>query len=147
MASVSREAEIAGLVPGMTQADARAVCPGVDAMPADTAADAALLDRLVSWCGRYTPWVAAEGRDGIFLDVTGCAHLFGGEAAMRADLVRRLEGFGFTARAAVADTPGRPGRWPVSARITLSCRPVGRARRWPGCRWRRCVSIRRRRAD
>ena len=112
VASVSREAEIAGLAPGMTQADARAVCPGVDAMPADTAADAALLDRLVSWCGRYTPWAAAEGRDGIFLDVTGCAHLFGDEAAMRADLVRRLEGFGFTARAAIADTPG--AAWAVA---------------------------------
>ena len=96
----------------MTLADARAVCPGVDAVPADPVADAALLDRLVSWCGRYTPWAAAEGRGGIFLDVTGCAHLFGGEAAMRADLVRRLEGFGFTARAAIADTPG--AAWAVA---------------------------------
>ena len=112
VASVEHEAEIAGLSPGMTLADARAVCPEVNAVPADPAADAALLDRLVSWCGRYTPWAAAGGRDGIFLDVTGCAHLFAGEAAMRADLIRRLEGFGFAARAALADTPG--AAWAVA---------------------------------
>ena len=106
VASVTRAAEIAGLAPGMTLADARAVSPAVDAVPADPAADAALLDRLVVWCGRYTPWAAAAGRDGIFLDVTGCAHLFGGERAMGDDLIHRLSGFGFAARIAVADTPG-----------------------------------------
>ena len=103
---LDREAKFTGLTMGMTLSDARAVFPAVAVASADPTADAALLDRLVAWCGRYTPWAAAEGRDGIFLDVTGCAHLFGGEAAMCADLVTRLGSFGFTARAALADTPG-----------------------------------------
>lgn len=111
VAALDGAAEQAGLALGMTLADARAVAPELHAVPADPAADAALLDRLVSWCGRYTPWVAAAGLDGIFLDASGCAHLFGvppslGEAAMCGDLVRRLEGFGFAASAAMADTPG-----------------------------------------
>ena len=110
--ALDREAELTGLTMGMTLPDARAVFPAVVVVPADPAADAALLDRLVAWCGRYTPWAAVEGRDGIFLDVTGCAHLFGGEAAMCADLTARLESFGFTARAALADTPG--AAWAIS---------------------------------
>ena len=40
------------------------------------------------------------------LDITGCAHLFGGESALIADLVARLHAQGFHARAAIADTPG-----------------------------------------
>ena len=109
---LDREAKFTGLTMGMTLSDARAVFPAVAVASADPTADAALLDRLVAWCGRYTPWAAAEGRDGIFLDVTGCAHLFGGEAAMCADLVTRLGSFGFTARAALADTPG--AAWAIS---------------------------------
>ncbi len=110
--ALEHEAELAGLTPGMTLADARAVFPAVDVAPAEPAADAALLDRMVAWCGHYTPWAAAEGRDGILLDVTGCAHLFDGEAALCADLIRRLEKFGFAARAALADTPG--AAWAVA---------------------------------
>ncbi len=117
VAAVEGAAEQAGLAPGMTLADARAVAPGLRAAPGDPVADAALLDQLISWCGRYTPWVAAAGPDGIFLDASGCAHLFGkpaskGEAAMCSDLIRRLEGFGFAARAAMADTPG--AAWAVA---------------------------------
>ncbi|WP_247887023.1 DNA polymerase Y family protein [Azospirillum sp. SYSU D00513] len=41
----------------------------------------------------------------MLLDVTGCAHLFGGEEALRADLIARLRRAGFAVRAAVADTP------------------------------------------
>jgi protein ImuB len=117
-------AEQAGLVPGMTLSEARAVAPGLRARDADPTADAGLLDRLITWCGRYTPWVAAAGLDGIFLDASGCAHLFGapasrGEAAMCHDLVRRLEGFGFTARIAMADTPG--AAWAIGSGSSKSC--------------------------
>ncbi len=104
--ALEHRAEMASLTPGMVLTDARAIFPAVDVALADPVADAALLDRLTAWCGRYTPWAAAEGRDGIFLDTTGCDHLFGGEAALCADLVHRLEALGFSARAAMADTPG-----------------------------------------
>ena len=106
LAGVTRSAEQAGLVPGMALADARAVVAELATVPADIGAEAALLARLARWCGRYTPIVAIDGTDGLFLDVTGCAHLFGGETKMVEDMMGRLEALGFSAAAALADTPG-----------------------------------------
>ena len=106
LAGVNRVAEQAGLAPGMTLADARAVAAHLATAPADARAQAALLARLARWCGRYTPIAAPGGVDGLFLDITGCAHLFGGEAEMLADMTGRLESFGFAVAAALADTPG-----------------------------------------
>lgn len=105
-------AQTAGVHPEMALADARAILPALATLPADPAADAAMLARLAAWCGRYTPWTAPEGGDGVWLDVTGCAHLFGGELEMTQDLLSRLAGFGMTARAALADTPG--AAWALS---------------------------------
>ncbi len=73
--------------------------------------DAADLLHLAEWCRRYTPWTrpdgdAALGGGGVLLDVTGCAGLFGGEAALLDDLSRRLAGAGLAHRLAIADTPG-----------------------------------------
>ena len=90
----------------MTLADARALEPAVKPADADFMADARALDGLADWCGRYTPWVGLDAPDGIFLDITGCAHLFGGEAALVEDVAGRLEDFGYRTRAAIADTPG-----------------------------------------
>lgn len=106
LAAVDAAAAMAGLSPGMPLADAQALVPGLDVRPVEPAAEAALLARLAEWCGRYTPWTAVEGRDGIWLDVAGCAHLFGGEAALLDDLLARIRRFGFAARAALAATPG-----------------------------------------
>ncbi len=68
--------------------------------------DAKAVVRLADWCGRYSPWTAVDGADGVWLDVTGCAHLFDGEAALLDDLAVRVEVLGFAARPALADTPG-----------------------------------------
>ena len=66
--------------------------------------------KLALWCLRYTPVAAAcdeaSGADGLFLDVTGCAHLLGGEAELLADLAKRLRAFGLYPRTAIADTAG-----------------------------------------
>jgi protein ImuB len=111
IAAVNQEAASAGLNPGLPLADARALEPGLQTQPEDAAADRRQLEDLADWCGRYTPWVAAEpeiadGAAGIWLDVTGAAHLFGGEPALLADLLARMRGFGFAAAAALASTPG-----------------------------------------
>ena len=55
---------------------------------------------------RFSPAVAIDGLDGLFLDVEGVSHLWGGEAAMLDDLLVRLERWGAPARGAIADTPG-----------------------------------------
>lgn len=106
VAAADHAALAGGIASGMALADARALEPGLKTAPADPAADAAMLDKLAAWCGRYTPWVALCGRDGLWLDISGCAHLFGGEAALMADLTERFAGFGFTPRLGLADTPG-----------------------------------------
>lgn len=82
LAAVDGLAQAQGLAPGMTLADARARYPALETQPADPAADARELARLVSAMVRFTPMVCADPPDGIILDITGCAHLFGGEAGL-----------------------------------------------------------------
>lgn len=106
LAAVDVAAEAAGLEPGQGLAEARALVPELKLDPHDPDADAALLSALATACDRYTPLVALTPPDGLFLDVTGCAHLFGGEADLRSDLLARLGKAGFAARAAIAGTPG-----------------------------------------
>ncbi|MBI1186124.1 MAG: DNA polymerase Y family protein [Alphaproteobacteria bacterium] len=95
----------AGLKAGMALADARAMRPDLVAVEAEPARDAALLDAIAAWCARYTPVVALDPPDGLFLDITGCAHLFGDEDALRRDLLLRITAQGFAARAAIAPSP------------------------------------------
>ncbi|MBM3569734.1 MAG: DNA polymerase Y family protein, partial [Alphaproteobacteria bacterium] len=134
LAAVNRAAQAAGLRPGLGLAEARGLVPELDTAPADPAGDRALLEALIGWCGRYTPWVGGEGGDGAWLDITGGEHLFGGEAGLLADLGRRLADLGFTAVLGAADAPGaawalarqaaRPGR-PAIAAPGQTARAVG----------------------
>lgn len=109
--AVDAAASSLGLAPYMTLSEARALVPELATAPADPPGDLAALLRLADWAGRYTPLVALDGIDGLVLDITGCAHLFGGEAAMLADLRRLLDRFGLTARVAVAATPAAAWAW------------------------------------
>ena len=95
-----------------TLAQARAMHPDLVIVQEDAAADAQLLEVIADWCQRYTPLAALDAPDGILLDIAGCAHLFGGEAALVEDLVTRMTGFGFAVRAGVADTIG--AAWAVA---------------------------------
>src|SRR3954454_10962606 len=89
----------------MKLAQAQALVPGLVVQAADPAGDAAELSRLAGWCLRYAPLAAADWPDGLWIDVSGTAHLHGGEARLLRDLVARLAEQGLRARAAVADTP------------------------------------------
>ena len=99
-------AEASGIAPGQALADARALASDLAVMPFDPAVVSRALEGIAQWCLRYTPATSPAGEDGIFLDLTGCAPLFGGEAALLEDLVMRLARQGFEARAAIAGTPG-----------------------------------------
>jgi protein ImuB len=99
-------AERLGLAPGLALAQARAMHPAIEAIEEDAEADAALLDSIADWCLRYTPLVASDAPDGLLLDISGCAHLYGGERALIADLAGRLDRAGFAYRLAVAGTIG-----------------------------------------
>jgi len=91
---------------GMPLADVRAMHPGIGVCNADAKADRALLAAVADWCDRYTPLVGLDQPDGLLLDISGCAHLFGGEAALMQDMAARLWRQGLNARIAVADTAG-----------------------------------------
>ena len=91
---------------GTRLTDARALDPGLVAVTADLAGDAALARRLARWAGRWSPLVEVDGTDGLRLDVTGCAHLFGGEAGLCRDVERRFAGLGLSVKVAVAETAG-----------------------------------------
>lgn len=106
VASVSVEAEAAGLREDQALADAQAILPGLLLMPEDPAGDAAALECLALWALRFTPLVGMEGGDSLLLDITGVEHLFGGEAALREDALHRLARMGLTAMGAVADGAG-----------------------------------------
>jgi protein ImuB len=95
-----------GLKTGMGLADARARYPKLPVVEADPEADQRLLENIADWCDRYTPLAGLDPPDGLFLDVAGCAHLFGGEAALARDVVTRLTQQGLRARVAIADTVG-----------------------------------------
>jgi protein ImuB len=123
LSAVNDAAAALGLHVGMPLADARAMYPKIAVADADAHADRRLLEAVADWCDRYTPLTGLDS-DGVILDVTGCAHLFGGEAALGADLVRRLGARGLQARAAVADTVGCA--WAV-ARFSESLPQRGRA--------------------
>lgn len=108
--------------------DARAKVGMLQVHGEDPAADDAALRRLALWATRYTPavspWDAASGADGLFLDVTGAAHLFNGEKNLLADLGERLTRFGLSAQLAVADTTGTA--WALSHYAPGTILPSGR---------------------
>lgn len=95
-----------GLQRGQRMVDAKALCPHVLTPQADLRGDAQALKRLAAWCRRWSPWAACDGQDGVLLDATGCAHLFGGEAAMLAQIKRRFNSFGLSVHTAIAPTRG-----------------------------------------
>jgi protein ImuB len=96
-----------GLYPGLGLADARAIAPHLLTLPAAPKQDAEALLDLARWAScRYCPTLNVDGDDGLWLDVTGVAHLFGGEDALLADIGRRLARLGFTAKLSLAETLG-----------------------------------------
>ena len=105
LVAVDEHAEKLGLAGGMSLADARAMIPALAVADDDPDADATLLHAIADWAERYTPLVGLDDH-GLLLDITGCAHLFGGEEALLADLHTRLLAQGFLVHAGVAGTPG-----------------------------------------
>lgn len=106
IAALNDAARKGGVHEGMRLADARALLPSLATEIADPAADERVLRNLADWCQRYTPVVGIDGTDGLWLDITGAAHLYGGEDALLADLGDKLRTIGFANRLGLAETPG-----------------------------------------
>ncbi|MBC7938032.1 MAG: DNA polymerase Y family protein [Rhizobacter sp.] len=95
-----------GVFIGMAVADARAIIPSLQVLDDKPGLSNKLLTGIAGWCIRFTPAVATDAPDGLMLDVTGCAHLWGSEKAYLADICKRLQEFGYSIHIAIADTIG-----------------------------------------
>lgn len=102
----NQAARASGLQPGLRLADARATLPDLTAEEMDRGNDEESLKALAAWLVRFSPLVALDGNDGLILETTGCAHLFGGEACMATELSLRLKAAGYGHRLAFAGTRG-----------------------------------------
>ncbi|MBB3033028.1 DUF6504 family protein [Alteriqipengyuania lutimaris] len=96
----------AGARVGTMLADARTLCPSLVAVPGDPAGDLDLLEKLAVWARRWGPWSALDPPDGLLVDVTAVAHLFGGEAKLLEDVQHAFERRGLAIRASIAPTAG-----------------------------------------
>ena len=106
ISSVSETAQAAGVYVGQPLRDAHAMCGTLMTRLQNPQAEAAFLRSLTRWAGRFSPWVATEEPDALTLDISGCAHLFGGEAALVQEMVTAAANLGLTARCGLADTVG-----------------------------------------
>jgi protein ImuB len=137
--AVTEAAAARGARAGARLTDARALDPALVTVAADPEGDAALVRRLARWAARWSPLVEVDG-DGLRLDVTGVAHLFGGEKALVHDMQRRFAALGLTVRVAIAPTAA--AAWALARHQPLSPpreREGPAAKRWEGEGARRFV--------
>lgn len=104
--SLTPSAQVYGLSLGQPMRDAMAMCPDLLTRLANLPREAAFLQVLARWAGKFSPWVRAEGEAGILIDLSGCAHLFGGEDGVLAQVEEDCLGFGLTVHMGLADTVG-----------------------------------------
>jgi len=124
----------AGIHPDQPLAHARALQQGIVFASLDPAADIRFLTRLAQDCRRFTPLVGldpavAAGEGGLYLDVTGCCHLFHGEEGLLDALRTTLQARRLSARLALADTPGAAWAWSSAGAPASPILPPGTARR------------------
>lgn len=110
--SVNAVALAQGIDTGMVLADARAIYPSLQVLDDIPELSSRLLKKLAEWCIRYSPAVAIDPPDGLIIDASGCAHLWGGEQKYLEDIITRLNKLGYQTRAAMSDTIG--ASWGIS---------------------------------
>lgn len=106
ISAANQSARSAGVIVGAALPDVRAALPTLGVRPVETVRDRHALKRLAAWLGRYGPTSNVDGIDGAWVDITGVAHLFGGEPQLCLDMARRLGRLGFTVRIGLAGTLG-----------------------------------------
>ncbi|MHA6264807.1 Y-family DNA polymerase [Arenibacterium sp. CAU 1754] len=104
--SLNAAAESAGVQVGQPLRDAHAICATLLTRARNAPAEAAFLTALRRWAGKFSPWVAEERPDGLVVDLTGCAHLFGGEAGLLTVIESDCANMGLSVQAGIADTLG-----------------------------------------
>ncbi|WP_420012519.1 Y-family DNA polymerase [Tateyamaria sp.] len=106
VSSLNDVAQGLGLTLGQPVRDAHAMCPGLMTFPRSTVAEQRFLETLQRWAGKFSPWVAPEDGDGLVVDLTGCAHLFGGEGPLMQVVEDDCTDLGLSVLMGLADTRG-----------------------------------------
>jgi len=109
---------------GLSLPDARARFPFLVVVEAEPEEEARLLERLCDWCSRFTPLAALDCADGLMLDISGVAHLFGGEAALIEDCRARLASQGITVAAGAAGNPRAAWALARFSRVKIAPEPM-----------------------
>jgi protein ImuB len=123
--ALNRFAQMEGLRTGMLLTDACALLPSLATIPHEAGAERRELKRLAAACNRFSPWVAPDEPDGLWIEATGLAHLFGGEQALLDQILGSLRGLGFEARGAIAGTAGAAWALARFAKATSAVAPPG----------------------
>jgi protein ImuB len=123
--AVTRAAAKRGACSGARLTDARALDPALVAIPADPEGDAAFVERLARWSGRWSPLVEVDG-DGLRLDISGVGHLFGGEQDLARDIRQRFARMGLSTRIAIAPTAA--AAWALAHHDPAICNEDAEAR-------------------
>jgi protein ImuB len=106
ISSVSVPAQQRGVHMGQPVRDAHAMCEGLITRERNLLAEQQFLTALRRWASKFSPWVAEEGDDALVIDLTGCAHLFGGEDKLIEVVQDDCTGLGLSVRLGLADTRG-----------------------------------------
>ena len=106
LSSLSERASQEGLQKRQPLRDAQAMCPQLLTHLRNKQAEELFLKGLARWAGKFSPWVAIEPTESLMLDITGCAHLFGGVAGMVEQIREDAGNLGLSLSMGVADTPG-----------------------------------------
>lgn len=104
--SLSERAGTEGLHVGQPLRDAQAMCPALLTRPADPPGETVFLEALRRWAGKVSPWVAAQQDNTLVIDLSGCAHLFGGEVGVTRLLEQDCVDMGLSLRVGLAETVG-----------------------------------------
>jgi protein ImuB len=100
------KSKASGIDPGMTLAEAGALCANLQHLEHDPQKDLQGLHRLARWMVRFSPVVAVEPPDALFLDLTGSERLFHGIDRLAQLIHAGLTRLGLHFQMAIAETPG-----------------------------------------
>jgi protein ImuB len=112
VAAANAIAQQKGICEGMVLADARAICPTLEVINDIPRLPDKLLKSFALWCIRFTPVVAVDPPAGLILNISGCAHLWGGEINYAKEIKERLQKMGYYVIIGIADTIG--AAWAIS---------------------------------
>jgi protein ImuB len=106
ISSLSVSAEGWGLSHGQPLRDALAMCPDLITRLQNRQLEARFLASLRRWASKFSPWVAEEIPNALVIDLTGCAHLFGGELGVIQQVELDCLNLGLSVHIGMADTKG-----------------------------------------